>query len=670
MSDYQPPDPIIFPPIFNSVNWPPFEGVIEGGGAGSQGPQGTQGTGGVGNQGFQGRQGNQGFQGDIGTNGNQGNQGFQGIAGTNGTSGNQGFQGLQGVQGTQGKGEIFLGENNLPVVYGSVVELGGITGIQASTLNIPLSVVQAIPTGYFNARAGTAWSLPESIFGGDYPGVRMNSTGQFQILFPDNFANFYLTKDYGRTWVARAIGGGYHACSISSTGQYIVSVMNNTGIGISTNYGTTFSQTLTTAAGRNDGQDCAISTSGQIVFANSGYDGVYRSINNGTSWTKVLSTPTTYGIGGSLIINATGQFVLSGGLGSITTSPLYYSQDYGQTWTVVSANANFGSSCFSYTGQFQLITYFDVGLGTVITRVSSDYGKTFTSTTNPPGAIKCSSTGQYIVATDATNTYYSNDFGQTYNIIYTDATRNNISPAIDGSGQYMANATRNSFGGYLNGSAGITEIDLSISRQPQHNTVLNATNTCFYLGGTGGATGFYVKPIRNGNTGGQILSYNNTSGEIQYTPRSYFAQYYDTTDQAHAGGTGQSITFNTTDFQSGISLVSGSQITVSQTGKYALSYSLQFINTDSQEQYVDVFFWKNGSVLADSNSEFAITRTQSGINGKLIASSTLFFDLVATDYLELYWYAVSTDVDLEYIAAGTYVPATPSAFVNIQLISS
>ena len=87
-------------------------------------------------------------------------------------------------------------------------------------------------------------------------------------------------------------------------------------------------------------------------------------------------------------------------------------------------------------------------------------------------------------------------------------------------------------------------------------------------------------------------------------------------------------------------------------------------------EYVDVFFFKNGSVLSNSNSEFGITRRQSGIDGKIIAVSTFFFDLVANDYLELYWYAVSTAVDLEYKIAGTYVPATPSAFVNIQLISS
>lgn len=188
-------------------------------------------------------------------------------------------------------------------------------------------------------------------------------------------------------------------------------------------------------------------------------------------------------------------------------------------------------------------------------------------------------------------------------------------------------------------------------------------------GGGGGGVG------TQGYQGFQGITIGGTQGPQGFQGvvgigTSYYAQYYDTTDQANTGGTGQALTFNTTDFQFGISLVSNSQITVAHTGKYALSFSIQFVNVNSQEQFIDIFFWKNGSVLADSNSQFAITRDQSGVNGKLIAATTLFFDLVANDYLEVYWYSATTDVDVEYIAAGSYVPATPSAFVNIQLISS
>jgi hypothetical protein len=148
------------------------------------------------------------------------------------------------------------------------------------------------------------------------------------------------------------------------------------------------------------------------------------------------------------------------------------------------------------------------------------------------------------------------------------------------------------------------------------------------------------------------------------------AQYFDTTDQPNAGSTGNTFTFNTIDFQSGISLVSNSKITVAENGFYSLSFSVQFINTSSQEQYVDIWFLKNCSVIPNSNSEFGVVRRQSGIDGKVIASSTFFFPLMANDELELLWNSSSVDVDVEYLSPKPFVPATPSVIVNIQRISS
>ena len=148
------------------------------------------------------------------------------------------------------------------------------------------------------------------------------------------------------------------------------------------------------------------------------------------------------------------------------------------------------------------------------------------------------------------------------------------------------------------------------------------------------------------------------------------AQYFDTTDQPNAGSTGNTFTFNTIDFQSGISLVSNSKITVAESAFYSLSFSIQFINTSSQEQYVDIWFLKNGSIIPNSNSEFGVVRRQSGINGKVIASSTFFFALMVNDELELLWNSSSVNVDVEYLLPKPFVPATPSVIVNIQRISS
>lgn len=203
------------------------------------------------------------------------------------------------------------------------------------------------------------------------------------------------------------------------------------------------------------------------------------------------------------------------------------------------------------------------------------------------------------------------------------------------------------------------------TNQVANSTVLNARGTAL----NPGTTGFFVAPIRNGDTGNQVLIYDNGVSEIRYVPRSYYAQYFDTTDQPNSGATGNTVSFNTTDFNFGITLASNTNITFTHGGYYAISYSLQYINTSSQEQYIDIWFEKNGNVIANTNSTFGITRNQSSVDGKLVAASTFFFNLVPTDYLQIRWFSSSLDVDLEYIAAGAYTPATPSAFVNVQLLS-
>lgn len=203
------------------------------------------------------------------------------------------------------------------------------------------------------------------------------------------------------------------------------------------------------------------------------------------------------------------------------------------------------------------------------------------------------------------------------------------------------------------------------TNQAANSTVLSARGTAL----NPGTTGFFVAPIRNGDTGNQVLIYDNGLSEVRYVPRSFYAQYFDTTDQANSGATGNTVSFNTTDFNVGITLASNTNITFTHGGLYAISYSLQFINISSQEQYIDVWFEKNGNVVANTNSTFGITRNQSSVDGKLVAASTFFFNLVPTDYLQIRWFSSSLDVDLEYIAAGAYTPAAPSAFVNAQLIS-
>ena len=130
------------------------------------------------------------------------------------------------------------------------------------------------------------------------------------------------------------------------------------------------------------------------------------------------------------------------------------------------------------------------------------------------------------------------------------------------------------------------------------------------------------------------------------------------------------MTFNTTDFSKGISVVSSSQITVESAGVYNFQFSIQFANADSQIQDVDIWFRKNGTDIANSNSKFSVNEKHGSVNGHLIAALNFYAQLAANDYVQLMWATTNTGVTIEYLAAQTSPtrPATPSAILTVNKI--
>jgi hypothetical protein len=75
--------------------------------------------------------------------------------------------------------------------------------------------------------------------------------------------------------------------------------------------------------------------------------------------------------------------------------------------------------------------------------------------------------------------------------------------------------------------------------------------------------------------------------------------FQDSTDQTAANTTtAYAVTFNTTDFANGVTMASGSRITVADSGIWNLQFSLQFKNTSNDGQDVDIWFRKNGTNIA------------------------------------------------------------------------
>ena len=170
-------------------------------------------------------------------------------------------------------------------------------------------------------------------------------------------------------------------------------------------------------------------------------------------------------------------------------------------------------------------------------------------------------------------------------------------------------------------------------------------------------------------------SYIGLEPKSQTAASTYFpyGAFQDSTDQSIATTTATAnVTLNTTDYALGTSLVDGYKIKVDYSGLYNIQFSFQFVNTDSQIQDIDIWFRKNGSDIAGSNSKFSVPNKHGSVNGHLISSLNYYLELAKDDYVHIAWATTSTQVTLEQLAAQTTPtrPATPSAIVTIQYLSA
>jgi hypothetical protein len=177
---------------------------------------------------------------------------------------------------------------------------------------------------------------------------------------------------------------------------------------------------------------------------------------------------------------------------------------------------------------------------------------------------------------------------------------------------------------------------------------------------------FFIKLVNSLNSvlgirGGRFM--NNPYGAFQ-----------DSTDQVAANTTtAYPVTFNTTDFSNGVTIASGSRITVANDGIWNLQFSIQFTNTTNASQDVDVWFRVNGTNVANSNSRFGFApRKGVGDPYHTITALNYFVSLNATDYIEIMWRPTDVGVTIEQYAAGTSPtrPAVPSAIATMCFVSN
>lgn len=144
----------------------------------------------------------------------------------------------------------------------------------------------------------------------------------------------------------------------------------------------------------------------------------------------------------------------------------------------------------------------------------------------------------------------------------------------------------------------------------------------------------------------------------------YYGAFYDAgADQTAASTTTAYVMrVGTVAEANGVSIVTNgtylSRITVANAGTYTFTPSIQFVNSDTQIHDAEVWFRKNGSDVADSNSQWSIPNKHGGTNGNLIATVAFTITLAAGDYIEMAWATTDPTVYIHTYPAGT-TPTTP-----------
>jgi len=153
----------------------------------------------------------------------------------------------------------------------------------------------------------------------------------------------------------------------------------------------------------------------------------------------------------------------------------------------------------------------------------------------------------------------------------------------------------------------------------------------------------------------------------------YYGSFYDTTTQAITSiNTPNAMTFNQVSpgvngvVANGVSVVSGSRVTVATSGTYNIQFSAQLAKTDAGNDTMDIWLRVDGSDAEWTNTEVTITASQ-----RAVAAWNFMIDLNAGQYVELMY--SSADINTQILAAGPQTgpvrPGIPSVIVTVQRVS-
>jgi hypothetical protein len=143
--------------------------------------------------------------------------------------------------------------------------------------------------------------------------------------------------------------------------------------------------------------------------------------------------------------------------------------------------------------------------------------------------------------------------------------------------------------------------------------------------------------------------------------------FSSTLTQSGSANVSQSITYNTTDYSQGVSVTSGSRLTVANKGVYNIQFSAQIDRVaGSGTDTVHIWLKKNGTNLAGSAG--SITISGGAAAAKTISSWNYVVDNAANDYYELVWQTTDSNIQLLAATASGNIPSVPSIITTVTQV--
>lgn len=145
---------------------------------------------------------------------------------------------------------------------------------------------------------------------------------------------------------------------------------------------------------------------------------------------------------------------------------------------------------------------------------------------------------------------------------------------------------------------------------------------------------------------------------------SYGSYYSTLTQSVLTNNQIAPVTYDSIDFQNGISIVNNSQITMEKPGKYNIAFSFEFLNSGGGSgESVNIWLRKNGQDVAWSNTKIVVNTNDK----EVIAAWNFFVEANTGDSWQIMWSPDNHNIEMVRYLSNSH-PAIPSAILTINQV--